>query len=342
VSRRTQTQVLGLLLIVILGVSGGIAKVPYVALSPGPAIDTLGESGGTAVLQITGATVYETDGSLDLTTVSVQQSLTLYDALAGWLSRDKAVIPREILYPPDQTPEQQAAENAQQMEQSQDDAATAALRELGYPETVRVAVDNIINGGPADGMLEPGDFITAVDGVAVRTAAEVGPLVRKHSPGEQVRIDYTRSGTPGTARITTRAAGDDPKRAIIGITPVEVSEFPVQVTIGLKDIGGPSAGLMFALGIIDKLGPESLTGGRSIAGTGTIDPEGKVGPIGGIAEKLVGAKRKGASVFLVPADNCPEARSTAPEGLQLIRVDTLRGALAGLSTLTQGGTPTGC
>lgn len=341
-SRRALTLVLGIVLAVGLAVAGSVHTVNYVALGPGPSINTLGTSDGSEVLAITGAKTYPTDGSLALTTVSVQDKITLFQALAGWVSRRTAVIPREIVLPPDTSEDQQQQKNQQEMQQSQDNATTAALRELGYPATTRVVVSSVKNGAPADGKLKPADVLLTVDGTAVTDAKSVGTLVRKHKPGEVVRIGYTRAGKPGTAVITTGVSTDAPARALIGITPAESSTFDVKVDIKLSNIGGPSAGLMFALGIIDKLGPESLTGGRRIAGTGEISPDGTVGPIGGIAEKMIGAKDRGATVFLSPAENCAEAQSRKPGGLTLIKVSTLKGALAALATLRAGGTPPSC
>jgi PDZ domain-containing protein len=333
---------MGIVLAVGLAVTGSVQTVNYVALGPGPSINTLGSSDGTEVLAISGAKTYPTDGSLALTTVSVQDKITLFQALAGWLSPRKAVIPREIVLPPDKSDNERQQENQQEMQQSQDDATTAALRELGYPATTSVVVSTVKNGAPADGKLKPADVLRTVDGTAVTDAASVGRLVRRHQPGEVVTIGYLRDGKPGTVAITTGISTDKPARAIVGITPAESSTFPVKVNISLANIGGPSAGLMFALGIIDKLGPESLTGGRRIAGTGEITPDGKVGPIGGIAEKMIGAKDRGATVFLAPADNCDEAKSTKPDGITLIKVSTLKGALAALATLRSGGTPPSC
>ncbi len=341
-SRRALTLFLGIALALGLALAGGLHTVPYVSLAPGPAINTLGQADGAAVLSITGAPTYPTDGTLDLTTVSVREKLTLFEALAGWVSPRQAVIPREIVFPPDQSPEQSQKQNVAEMRQSQDDATTAALRELGLPAKVTVSVAAVKPGAPARGKLREGDVVTAVDGVKITDAAAVGKLVRKHAPGEKVTIAYVRNGVAGTVMLTTARSTDMPFRTIIGVTPQEFSSFAVKVDIRLKDIGGPSAGLMFALGIIDKLGQDSLTGGKSIAGTGTISSDGTVGAIGGIAEKMLGAKDKGATVFLSPADNCAEAKSTKPSGLTLVKVATLKGALAALATLRAGGTPPSC
>lgn len=341
-SRRALTFFLATLLALGLGIAGGFSKVDYVSLGPGPVFDTLGGEGESAVLAITGAKTYPTDGTLSLTTVSVRDKLTLFEALYGWISTRQAVIPREIVYPPDQTEDEQRAESNQQMRQSQDAATTAALRELGIPAKVSVAVGSIKAGAPADGKLKEGDVVTSVDGATIGSAKAVGEAVRKHAPGETVRIGYTRNGKAATVTLTTARSDDEPVRAIIGVTPSESASFPIKVDIRLKEVGGPSAGLMFALGIIDKLGPESLTGGRKIAGTGEITNEGVVGPIGGIAEKLIGAKDQGATVFLVPAQNCAEARSNRPDDLTLVKVETLKGALAALKALREGGSPPSC
>jgi len=142
--------------------------------------------------------------------------------------------------------------------------------------------------------------------------------------------------------VPTIASEDKPVRPIVGLSLEERAKFDVTVEIGLKDVGGPSAGLMFALGIIDKLGRESLTGGRAIAGTGEITAEGVVGPIGGIPQKMLGARESGATVFLVPADNCEEAKKARHDGLQLVKVGTLKEALDALKALREGGTPQSC
>jgi PDZ domain-containing protein len=342
VSRRALTLLLASALALGLAIAGSAQGVPYVALSAGPAYNTLGSVDGKQILTITGRPTYPTDGALDLTTVSVRDRISLFQAITGWLSSRQAVVPREVVFPPDQTQEQTDQQNQQQMQESQDDATTAALRQLGLPSTTTVTVSSVAKGAPADGRLKPGDVLTAVDGTAVTGNESLRALISKHAPGEPVVIAYTRDGQPGTATLVTAASTEGLRRAIVGITPNERSVFPVKVDIMLKDVGGPSAGLMFALGIIDKLGPESITGGRTIAGTGEITPDGVVGPIGGIAQKMLGAQARGATVFLAPADNCDEARATRPDGLTLVRVGTLKDALAALQTLREGGTPPSC
>ncbi len=320
--------------------------VPYVVLSPGPAFDTLGtvgpEAGADPVLSIKGAKTYATDGAFNATTVSVTDHVTLFEALQGWVSGSDAVVPRELVYPPDQSPVETDERNAQDMLQSHDDAIVAAMRILGVKGTVVVTIAVITPKGPSEGRLEVGDVLSTVDGEPVADVESLRRLISARTPGEPVRIGYSRNGKADTLTLSTVASPDPKPRAIIGIQAATRSDFPIKVDIQLRDVGGPSAGLMFALGILDKLRPGSLTGGRIIAGTGEITPDGKVGAIGGIAQKMRGAVRARATVFLVPAANCPEAKGARPDGLTLVKVDTLRDALASLETLRNGGTAPAC
>jgi PDZ domain-containing protein len=326
----------GGLAVLLLGF-GAVTKVPYVELSPGPAINTLGSSNNKAVLGITGAKTYTTDGQLDLTTVSVRDQLTLFEALQGWLSSRNAVIPREFVYPDDQSEQEAEQETKEEMTTSQNAATGAALTQLGLS---LVKVQDVTKGGASDGRLKAGDVIVTIDGTKVFGPGPLRTLVRKHAIGETVVVGYRRAGQAGTTTIKTGESQDKPVKAALGITTELTSD--VKVDISLANIGGPSAGLMFALGIIDKLGPASLTGGKHIAGTGTIELDGKVGPIGGIAEKLLGAHDQGATVFLVPADNCREAKSHRPDGLTLVRVGSLQDALNGLAAVRAGRAARSC
>ncbi len=342
-SRRSLTLLLASLLA--LGLTGGAAqaRVPYVALGPGPTFNTLSEVDGAPVLEVSGRPTFPTTGHLDLTTVNVQSELTLAQALHGWFERDLAVVPREVVYPPDKTDDQVAQENAQAMTQSQDAAVTAAARQLGF-RTAEVRVKEVPAGSPSTGRLQVGDVVTALDGTSVRDAADLRRLVGEHRVGDEVRVSYARAGTPGTATVALGVSGGDiERRPVIGISTEEKPlKAPFSVKINLKDVGGPSAGLMFTLGILDKLGEASLTGGRYIAGTGEISPDGSVGPIGGIPQKLIAAKAKGAVAFLVPEDNCKEAVQRPPAGLPLIEVGSVSDALDGLQALRRGDQPRLC
>ena len=343
-SRRSLTLLLssGIALALVLVVA--VVRVPYVALAPGPTFNTLGvDSTGTPVITVTGHDVYDDTGNLNMTTISVVVPLTLAQALRGWFRHDYAVVPREAIYPADKSTEEVRQEDAADFKASESSATTAALRYLGYKGTTRVVADRVTKGAPADGVIKVDDVFISVDGKPVTGRTQMIEQVSGRKPGDPVRIRLLRAGKPMDLTLRTVAVTEKGiTRAVIGVTPVDRVDFPVKVTISLGDIGGPSAGLMFALGIIDKLEPGSLTDGRFIAGTGTIDDKGVVGPIGGIQQKLIGASRKGATVFLVPADNCAEALSSPPHGLKLVKVSSLRSALSELHKLDTGAATTPC
>lgn len=340
--RRGVTVILGALITALLAAGVMVAPMPYVVLKPGPTVDTLGlseDTKGTEVIQVTKGETSKSAGQLRLTTVNVQSQVELVWAVRGWLSDSEAVVPRELIYPPDQSEKQVQEQNAQEWKESQTSAETVALRELGFP--VRVYVRNVTAGGAAEGSLRADDVITAIDGQEIGTRSQVTELIQAKPAGTAITVAYERAGKPGSAQIAAKA---DPKDGTprIGIEIDTKQPHPFEIKIDLDKIGGPSAGLMFSLGIIDKMRPEDMTGGKIIAGTGTIDDDGNVGAIGGIPQKLVGAKRDGAKLFLVPKDNCAEALRNAVDGLPMAEVATVDDALTALETFTAGGTPKAC
>ncbi len=330
----------GGLLVVLIAVSA-LLPAPYVVEGPGPTEDTLGSYRGVPVLRISHRT-YPTDGELRLTTVvytSANRRLDVWSALRGWLDPQRAVVPRQLVYPEGTTQRQQDEENAQLMSRSQESAKVAALRRAGFAVPEVVVVEAVQKGAPALGRLEAGDQLLAVDGKAVRTPAAVGSAVRSHAPGEQVVFEVRRDGRRRTVRVPTQSrevAGS--RRTVVGITPAIGYDFPfdVEVTLG-ENIGGPSAGLLFALGIYDKLTPGPLADGRVLAGTGEIDSNGRVGVIGGIQQKVIAARDSGASVFLAPADNCRDL-GAGDHGIQIVTVRTLDDAVHALDELAAGRT----
>ncbi|MDT7571659.1 MAG: Lon-like protease [Actinomycetota bacterium] len=345
-SRRTLTLLLSSAIALVLVLAVAVVRVPYVALAPGPTFNTLGADPvdpSKPVIAVTGHEVYDDTGNLNMTTISVVVPLTLAQALRGWFRHDYAVVPRDAIYPPDKSTEEVRKEDEADFKESQSSATTAALRYLGYKGTVRVVADSVTKDAPADGVLKAGDVFVSVDGKPVTGRQQLIELITARRPGDSVRLGLQRAGKAMTVTLKTSSVTEKgTTRPVIGVTPGERVDFPVKVTISLGDIGGPSAGLMFALGIIDKLEPGSLTDGRFIAGTGTIDDEGAVGPIGGIQQKLIAARRKGATVFLVPADNCAEALTSPPGGLKLVKVSSLRSALSELQKLDTGAATTPC
>lgn len=336
--RRGATLLLGAVLLLLLIWQAGTAPVPYVELGPGPTENTLGAQGGKPIITVDGRAETASAGQLRLTTVNVRDNLTLLDAMRGWFSGDSAVVPRELVYPPNKTEQQVDEENANSFRESQTSAETVALRKLGFP--VQVTVTEVSKGLPAEAVLRPGDVITTVDGTAVTSSQKLRELIRAKPAGTSLQVGYTRDGAAATAGIATAAAEDGSPR--LGVMIEHRQPAPFDVKFDLERIGGPSAGLMFTLGVIDKIDPVDLTGGIRVAGTGTIDDEGNVGAIGGIPQKLRGAKRDGAKVFLSPAANCAEAKANAVKGLPIVRVATIDDALGALQALRDKRTPSLC
>ncbi|MBM9619464.1 PDZ domain-containing protein [Streptomyces zhihengii] len=351
--RRTATMLASTLVFIALLCAGVFFKVPYAEMSPGPTVNTLGSADGEPVLQISGRKTYPATGHLNMTTVRVTGAdyrMNLFEAMYGWLAHDNVVVPHDTLYPDGKTEEQSTQENAEEFSQSQESAKVAALRELDIPVKSRVVVATVVKDSPAEGTLHAGDVIRAVDGTPIEKPGDVADLVVKHKPGE--KVEFTIVPAPdaaaaekagkepeGTEKVTvTTVKAPDDDRAIVGIAAGTDHTFPFTIDIHLADVGGPSAGLMFALGIVDKLTPGDLTGGKFVAGTGTIDDAGKVGPIGGIEMKLVGARNAGAEYFLTPGDNCATAASDIPDGLKLVKVDTIEDAADSLEKIRAGET----
>jgi Lon-like protease len=308
--------------------------VPYVILSPGPTYNTLGtDDSGNSIIVINGTKSKNTTGHLNLTTVNVStQPLTAFAALDGWLLHDEVVVPKSSIYPPGQSQKEVDQQNTEDFAQSQDSATSAAFCELHYPEAFGVIT--VDPKGPSKSLLHPGDELVTLDGKAIDTSDKIAAVLETQTPGTVVTVEVKRSGKPlhVTVKLTDPPKGG--KGARLGITVSQTCLAPFEVDLGLgNEIGGPSAGLMFALGIMDKVGPQDLTKGRFIAGTGTIDATGSVGPIGGIALKMIAARHKGATVFLAPAGNCDDVRGAIPKGLEVVKVDTLHNAVQDLLAL---------
>lgn len=337
-SRRTITLAAAGFLVVLLSAVAALLPVPYVALSPGPVTDTLGALGEKDLIRIEGRKTYPDDGRLDLTTVSVlggpANRLDLVTALRGWVDDTVAVVPEEQVFPPGQSAKEIEQQGATEMRDSQENATTAALRHLGIPVTTRLLVVKVDPASLARGVLKAGDELVEVDGKPVLGGAQLRETVTAHAPGDTVRLVVRRAGQQVAFGVRTRKSPEG--TTIIGIQTRDEADYPFTVEISLRDVGGPSAGAMFALGIVDKLTPGSLTGGRHIAGTGTIDDVGRVDKIGGITQKMVAARRAGATVFLAPAGNCAEALRTKPDGLRLVRVQTLTSAVRALDLIREG------
>lgn len=326
--------------IVVFGVLLAVVTVPYVSLGPGPTFNTLGEVDGKQVVDIEGTTTHPTSGHLNMTTVAQRDGLTLGQALTLWVSGREQLVPRDLVFPPDKSREDVEKSQNADFKQSEFSAEYAALGYLKYPEAVRV--EKVNDPGPSAGKLQVGDALDAVNGTKVADVAAFTALLKATKPGDEITIDYRRKNAPpGTAKITL-GKNEDRDYGYLGVAVLDAPWAPFSIDFNLANIGGPSAGLMFSLAVIDKLTTGDLNGSKFIAGTGTISEDGKVGPIGGITHKMMAAQEAGATVFLVPADNCDEARGMRDDSMELVKVDTLSGAVDSLKTLTSGGRPPSC
>ena len=331
---RERAFLVALAAIVGLAALGWIRPTSYVALGPGPVTNTLGAPGGKPLIEVTGFKTYPTTGRLELTTVTVSTRLTLFQALGDWLRSDYSVVPRDLIYEKGKSDTQVNTENQNEMAASRADAVTVALAKL---KLLHVVVASTTKGAPAYGALAKGDEITAINGAAVHAAGDVRAEISKVRVGQRVSVRFLRSGVQHLVVLHTSPAPDDTARPVIGVVLNEKTAGGSDVkVVGLDNVGGPSAGLMFALGIYDTLTPGMLTGGKIIAGTGTIDSVGIVGPIGGIALKMIAARRSGAEWFLVPADNCAEAKGATPKGMHLAKVATFDQGLAAVTSIGEG------
>jgi PDZ domain-containing protein len=277
------------------------------------------------LIDVDGTTTYQSEGRFLLTTVNVGR-LSAFEALAAWIDPDAEVIPERDVIPPGQTDEEYERAARSQMDQSKIAAAAVALELLtDYPEEhgPGVIVQDVLPGTPAAGRLFPGDLITHLNGSALADLTQLREVIGAAEGGSvTLRVRPLEGGSSSTVELQpTHVEGLD--RPVIGIA--SVANFPFDIDIQSGTIGGPSAGLMWALGLIDTLTPEDLTSGDAIAGTGTVDLEGRVGPIGGVRLKVIGAEEAGAEVFLVPTQNLAEARGTG-EGIELVAVATVEEA----------------
>ncbi|RBY91837.1 hypothetical protein DQ244_11210 [Blastococcus sp. TBT05-19] len=339
-TRRIAVLSVGAVLLLLFGVLGTTVPVPYVAQVPGPTYNTLGDIEGDPIIAIEGRERNETEGNLNLTTVGVSRGgLSLVQAVRGWFDDEVAVVPEESVYPPDRSEEETRRVNREAFLTSEQAAESVALAELGYPE--KVVVRAVPEESPSVDRLEEGDALETVGGRPVPDTEVLADVLTGIPAGTEVPVSYTRLGEPGTTTITTRAA-EDREGSLLGISVLDQPAAPFDVDIQVSDVGGPSAGLMLTLGILDLVGDEDLTGGKVVAGTGTITLDGEVGPIGGIGLKMVAAREIDAELFLVPADNCAEAVAAPDTGVPMARVATLDDALQALADLRAGRTPESC
>lgn len=336
-SRRTLAGLVAIGLIGVLVVIVANTSVPWVRYRPGPTLDVLGKYEGREIIKVTGRKSYADDGALRMVTVvpdGPQTDAGWFWTLVGWVDRDVAIYPRSI-YDEKDTNESVRQNSAVQMSSSQEIAVAAALDAAGVKFRTDLVVADVAEDGAAAKILKKGDVIRAVDGRSDPDPDVMVGWIRASKPGDRIVLTVVRDGKESKIPIITRPAAEDPKTGRIGISSGSKYAFPFQVEIQLPDnIGGSSAGMIFALSIYDVLTPGSLTGGKSVAGTGEINADGIVGPIGGIAQKLAGAERDGAQLFLAPQENCAEAARANydRDKLRVVRVHTLKEAITAVET----------
>ncbi|GAA4371274.1 YlbL family protein [Agromyces bauzanensis] len=314
---------------------------PYVIEQPGPVYDTLGvaERGNEEIplIEIPDEETFPTEGELNLLTVTVLgrpgQTPNWLEVLGAWFDRTRSAVPVEAIFPPGLSDADRDAQNEAAMVDSQQDAIAAALVELGYDFPREVTVAGIVEGSPAEGVLEEGDVIAEVNGEPVHAVEELREAVRRNGTDAAANLVVVRDGTEETVAVTPVERDD---AVVLGVGVRMRYEFPIDVTLQLDDVGGPSAGMMFALGIVDKLTPGAMPGGEIVAGTGTIDSAGEVGAIGGIRQKLWGAEEAGAEWFLAPESNCTEVTGHVPDGLTVFAVSTLDEARSVVEAVADG------
>ncbi|MCW2538827.1 MAG: hypothetical protein JWN95_552 [Frankiales bacterium] len=335
VSRQTRTLLIGAVLCVVLGVLTFGLRVPYVILSPGPTVNTLGQDSGQDIISVTGRPVSPTTGHLNLTTIEEDtQDATVLAAIKGWLAHDEVVVPREAVIQPGLSQQQSSQQDAADFAQSQDSATAAAACELNYPKGFGVL--SVQSDSPNNGLLKPGDQFSSINGTAVTDYASLSKVLATLKAGQTIPAIVKRAGATVALQLKLQdpPAGSTTPR--LGISVTEGCLLPFTVSLRLTGIGGPSAGLMFALGIIDKISTDDLTHGRFIAGTGEIEPSGKVDPIGGIQLKMIAARKAGATIFLAPAGNCSDVRGAIPAGLNVVKVASLHEAVTSLQAIQDG------
>lgn len=340
----------------VLSFAAMTVPVPYVVQQPGPSFDTLGTVDDVHLVSIDGAETYPTSGELRLTTVSVaggpNYPVNLSRLMQAWFDPDQVAVPREQYYPSDVSAEQIKERANQEMVSSQTGASVAALEELGIPVPTVLTVGYVDPHLGAHGVVAEGDVVSAltVDGTTTTIVdfATLSRVLRATAPGTEVVLTVQRDGQPVDLPLTTgsrherdRAQGTpvpagEPDYASLGVALVPDAELPFEISFAIDSVGGPSAGLMFALATVDLLTPGEMTGGQDIAGTGTISLDGTVGAIGGVRQKVVGALDDGARWFLVPQGNCAELVGRMPSGIREVPVAALADARAAVETIGRG------
>ena len=348
--RRLRRAVVAGSFILVVALIAAVFLVPVNAVieAPGPTWNVLdnGSSSDQDVLKVSGTETYPTEGALRMTTVSVSgcpgYPVTTADLIAAWFSADKRIVDRNEVCPQDQSAEQVEETGKAQMTASQDSAVIAALVETGKAGAMHLTVTEVTEQQTST-EIQAGDVLETItpEGGQTTTLAsfsQLRELMTTIPEGTRVTLGVRRGDQKASAALTTIAPQEGTTGSLLGLSLKISVDSPVEATFGLSDVGGPSAGMMFALGVVDEITPGSLTGGKDISGTGTIDMTGQVGPIGGIQQKMAGARESGSTFFLAPASNCNEVTGHEPKGMQVFAVNTLHEAVAATEAIASGNT----
>lgn len=335
-TQRTLAAIIALPLVLALLMAAWLVPMPYSIYRPGLTLNVLGDDSpdGKPIIQVSGHPVYRDGGELRMTTVSVTRRdtrLGLLDLMGAWFDRDAAVYPRSAVYPDTSGNEQEdTTQGAVQMAGSQDIATAVAIKQLGLPVVQKVEIAAVQPKAAADGHLQAHDLVLSVNGTQVNTSDAAVKAIQATPAGSPVKLTVLRDGKQVEVSFLP---GSKDGKPYLGVSVGMGYKLPFQVNVDIDPaIGGPSAGLMFSLAIYDTLTPGSMTNGKPIAGTGTISPDGSVGPIGGIQQKIPAAMHAGAQLFLVPADNCADAVGADHGSMRLVKVATMDSAVQSIET----------
>jgi PDZ domain-containing protein len=327
------------LVLVAGGLYATLGSTPFLVEQPGPVFNVFSTIGSKPMIIIEGHKSYATSGSLNMLTVNLQG-----DSVRGasWLNVGLAKIDPSLaivkitdIYPPGWDSAKLNHDADVMMLDSQSNAKAAALNLLGIPFTSSIKVTQVTLASPAGSLLKAGDTLLSVDGQQATGIDQLRAMVAASKGKRPVQIKVERNGTQKSFAITPKLTDGQWR---VGIYVQEVPVFPFKINIEVGDVGGPSGGQILALAIYDKLTPGSLTGGQNIAGTGTVDPQGNIGPIGGIRQKMYGALRAGVKYFLAPDTNCDEVVGHIPDGLHVFKVKTLQDSLKDIAAIKSGNT----
>ena len=335
-------------LVVVLIAAVFLVPVNAVIEAPGPTWNVLdnGKSADQDVLKVSGTETYPTEGALRMTTVSVSgcpgYPVTTADLIAAWISSDRRIVDRNEVCPQDQSAQQVEETGKAQMTASQDSAVIAALIETGMAGAMHLTVTEVIEQQTST-EIQAGDVLETItpeggEATTITSFSQLRELMTTIPEGTRVTLGVNRGEQQTTAALTTIAPQEGTTGSLLGLSLKISVDSTVEASFGLSDVGGPSAGMMFALGVVDEITPGSLTGGKDISGTGTINMDGQVGPIGGIQQKMAGARNSGSRFFLAPASNCDEVRGHEPEGMQVFAVSTLHEAVTATEAIASGNT----